>query len=766
MKNIIEKGTRSSSQSGMKRRSFVKALGGGIVLFFAPWSAMDLMALPAPQRRSLTKDYNAFLHIAEDGTVSCFTGKIEMGQGIITSLPQMMADELNVPLAKIKIVMGDTDLCPYDAGTWGSLSTRAFGPAMIAAAAEARAVLTEMAAEKLGVGTDRLEVTDGVISEIGNPASKVSYAELAKGKKLERYLEIKPMPEDYKKFTVVGKPLKHSDAYEKVTGRAKYAGDLKLPGMLHARILRPPSHGAKLASVDLSGAEAIEGVQVVRDGDFIAVLSENRDLADIAIVRINAEYTFDELKFNDSTVYDYINKGEYRANVIRNDGDVVAASEKCAKLFEHEYHDPYLAHAPIETHTALARFEDGKVTVWAGTQSPFGLQDSIVRELGMSLETVRVITPFVGGGFGGKSMYTQGVEAARLARITGTPVMVAWTRDEEFFYDIFHPVSVVKVRSGTDSDGRIIMWDYNVYLAGTRGAEVIYDVPNAKVTSHGEERSKYRVHPFATGPWRAPNNNTNTFARETQIDIMAAAAGIDPLEFRLSNMKDEKMAGVLRAVAEKFGYTPGKLPSGRGIGIACGTDAGTWVAFIAEVTVDVTEGTVKVERLACAQDMGLCVNPQGALIQMEGCMTMALGYTLTEEVKFDGGNVLDRNFDSYSIPKFSWLPKLDCVIMDRPDQPPQGGGEPAIIGVGAAVGNAIFDATGARLFRVPFTPERVLQAIRMSEGPGRSEGLKAGGSEGQKAEKSDGLRAGGSEGPADLKRRKRPKRRERTGTKR
>ena len=744
MKSTTDNQNRTAPRTGIKRRSFIKALGGGIVLFFAPWNSMDLLALPAPQRRSLTKDYNAFLHIATDGTVSCYTGKIEMGQGIITSLAQMMAEELNVPIAKVRMVMGDTDLCPYDAGTWGSLTTRAFGPAMRAAAAEARTVMVQMASEKLGVAADRLEVADGVIMESGNPSVRVSYAELAQGRKLERYLEIKPVPEDFTKYTLVGKPLKHSDAYDKVTGRAKYTGDLKLPGMLHARILRPPSHGAKLVSADLSAAEAMEGVQVVRDGDFIAVLSESRDLADLAIVRISTDHAHDELIVTSFSVFDYINRGEYRSNTVRDDGDVTAA-EQGSRLFEHEYHDPYLAHAPIETHTALAKFEDGKVTVWASTQSPFGLQDSIVRELGMTLDTVRVITPFVGGGFGGKSPSQQGVEAARLARMTGKPVMVAWTRDEEFFYDAFHPASVVKVKSGTDSEGRIILWDYNVYLAGTRGAEVIYDVPNARVTSHGEDRSKYRVHPFATGAWRAPNNNTNTFARETQVDIMAAAAGIDPLEFRLRNLKDEKMTGVLKAVAERFGYTPGKLPSGRGIGMACGTDAGTWVAFMAEVSVDRTTGTVKVLRLACAQDMGLCVNPQGALIQMEGCLTMALGYTLTEEVKYEGGKVLDRNFDSYSIPKFSWLPKLECIIMDRPDQPPQGGGEPAIIGVGAAVGNAIFDATGARLFRVPFTPERVMEAIGKSQGP------KVGESESLKVEMAEGSEGG--------KERRRPKRR-------
>jgi isoquinoline 1-oxidoreductase len=296
--------------------------------------------------------------------------------------------------------------------------------------------------------------------------------------------------------------------------------------------------------------------------------------------------------------------------------------------------------------------------------------------------------------------------------MTGKPVMVAWTRDEEFFYDNFHSAAVVKVNSGIDKNGKITMWDYHVYLAGTRGAEVIYDVPDMKVTSYSEDSAKYPVHPFDTGPWRAPNNNTNTFARETQIDIMASAAGMDPLEFRLKNLKDEKMIACLKSVADKFGYVPGKTPSGRGIGIACGTDAGTWVAEIAEVEVNKSTGTVKVIRVACSQDMGLCVNPQGALIQMEGCITMGLGYTLSEELKFEGGNITDRNFDTYQIPRFSWVPKIDCVILDRKDQAPQGGGEPAIIAVGAAVGNAIFDATGARLFRVPFTAERVLEALK------------------------------------------------------
>jgi isoquinoline 1-oxidoreductase len=703
---------RENGSPGIGRRDFFRILGGGILIFFQPWNVLDIMALPADQARSLPKDYNAFLHIAEDGTVTCYTGKIEMGQGIITSLAMEMADELNVPLEKVKMVMGDTDLCPYDGGTWGSMTTRGFGPSMRAAAAEARGVLLDLGSAKLGVPVSQLEVKEGTITDTKNPKNSVTYAQLTKGKRLEKFLDTKPPAEDYTKFTYIGKPYKRTDARLKVTGQAKYTGDLKLPGMVFARILRPPSHGAKLKSADVSAAEKMEGIKVVRDGDFIAVISENREKADQAIVKIKAEYSFDEMKVNDKTIFDWMLRADTASNVVRTTGDIEAGRKMSDRIVESEYHDVYLAHTPIETHTALAVIEGDKLTVWASTQTPFGLQNGIVRELGFPLEKVRVITPPVGGGFGGKGVFEQGIEAAKLAKLTGKPVMVVRTRDEEFFYDNFHSAAVTKVNSGFDNSGLIKFWDYHVYFAGTRGAETIYDVPNAKTTSYSRKKDAPPVHPFNTGAWRAPNNNTNTFARESQIDIMASKAGIDPLEFRLKNLKDEKMIACLKAVADKFGYTPGKTPGGRGIGVACGSDAGTWVAHMAEIKVDKNTGKVQVVRIACAQDMGLCVNPEGALIQMEGCITMGLGYTFTEEVMFEGGNILTRGFDTYEIPRFSWLPKIDCVILDRKDKAPQGGGEPAIIAIGAVISNAIHDATGARLFRTPLTPARVLEAIK------------------------------------------------------
>lgn len=702
----------TTEKHGMPRRDFFRILGGGIFIFFQPWSSFDLFGLPADQGRSLPKDFNAFLQIAEDGTVTCFTGKIEMGQGIITSLPQMMADELNVPIEKVKMVMGDTELCPFDQGTWGSMSTRIFGPNMRAAAAEARGVLLELASAQLGVPVSQLDVKDGIITDNKNLKNSVSYAQLTKGKKIEKFLDIKPSVEDYTRFKYIGRSYNHRDADLKVTGEAKYTGDLKIPGMVFARILRPPSHGAKLTSVDYSEAEKIEGTKVVRDGDLVAVINENRDEADEAIAKIKAEYSFNEMPVNDKTIFEWMLKADSSINVLKSSGDIDEGTKLSAKIFESEFHDPYLAHASIETHTALARIEGDKLTVWASTQSPFGLQSGISHELGFPIEKVRVIAPFIGGGFGGKGAFQQGIEAARLAKLTTKPVMLVWTRDEEFFYDTFHPAGVIKIKSGIDKDGLIKLWDYNIYYSGTRGSDTIYDVPNSKTTSYSEKRNGSPVHPFATGAWRAPNNNANTFAREVQIDIMASAAGIDPFEFRLRNLKDEKMKACLKAVADKFGYVAGKTPGDRGIGISVGIDAGTWVAHMAEVKVDKNTGKVQVLRIACAQDMGLCVNPEGATIQMEGCIMMGLGYTFTEELFFEGGNIQDRGFDTYQIPRFSWLPKIDTVILERKDKPPQGGGEPAIIGIGAVVANAIFDATGARLYRMPMTPARVLEAIK------------------------------------------------------
>ncbi len=692
----------------LNRREFLQTIGGGIIILFT----MGEM-LPAQGRRGGGErpDFNAYLLISEDGRVTCFTGKIEMGQGVVTSLAQMLADELDVSVESIDMVMGDTDRCPWDAGTWGSMSTPYFGPVLRAAGAEARTVLIELAAEQLNVPKERLDVENGAVFDKTQPQKKVTYAELAKGKKITRRLQQNAPLKEVSQLKVIGKSHDRMDAVEKVTGKAQYSGDIRVPGMVYAQILQPPSHGAKLKSIDTSAAEKIQGARVIRDDDLIAVLHERPDKAQEALELIKAEYDIPEAPFDDKSVFDYFLEHAGAGEAGNQAGDV-SRGEKLAKdVTEQTYLNSYVSHAPMEPHTALAHIEGGKLTVWASTQSPFGLQRQLTGAVQMAAENIRVITPFVGGGFGGKSSNGQAIQAARLAKISGKPVHVAWSRADEFFYDTFRPAAVVKIKSGLDDSSKMVLWDYHIYGMGSRGADVFYDVPNHRTTLYRRLADGSNMHLFGTGPWRAPDNNTNSFARESHIDIMASKAKMDPLEFRLKNLTNQKMQGVLKAAAEKFGYTPAKTPSGRGIGISCGIDVRVPVALIAQVEVDKQTGHVQVKRVVCAQDMGLVVNPEGATIQVEGCITMGMGYALTEEVHFEGGRILDMNFDTYELPRFSWVPKIETVLVEASDQPARGGGEPAIINMGAVIANAIHDAIGARLFQLPMTPERIKQAL-------------------------------------------------------
>jgi isoquinoline 1-oxidoreductase len=644
-------------------------------------------------------------------------GKVELGQGAMTSLPQLLADELDVPLDAVDIVMGDTDLCPWDMGTFGSLSVRQFGPVLRRAGAEARSALLEMASERLQVPVGALVVEAGVVRAAADATKTVTYAALTAGKRIERVVTGEVPLKPVSAFKVVGKSTPRRDVIEKVTGRAKYAGDIVPPGgALHARILRPPAHGATLASVDTSAAEKIAGVKVVRDGDMVAVLHERRDEADKALALVKAEWTRHDPPVDDRTIFDHFLQAAPAPQTAAQGGSLAEGEALASGVIEHTYYDSYMAHAAMEPHAAVAAVENGKVTVWAGTQTPFPLKNQIVQALRLPADKVRVITPYVGGGFGGKSASRQGVEAARLAVLTGKPVRVQWSREEEFFYDTFRPAAVIRIRSGLNSANRIVLWDYLVYCAGERGAAHFYDIPHHQTLVRGSWGGPGTpgLHPFAVGPWRAPGANTNAFARESHVDVLAARAGVDPVELRLQNLIDPRMVRVVKAVAKTFGWTPKAAPSGRGVGIACGIDAGTYVALMAEVAVDKATGRVQVKRIACAQEMGVVVNPEGARQQIEGCLTMGLGYALSEEIHFKGGEVLDRNFDSYELPRFSWLPRIDAVILDAPEIAAQGGGEPAIVPVGAVIANAIFDATGKRLYRMPMTPARVKEAL----GPG------------------------------------------------
>jgi isoquinoline 1-oxidoreductase len=701
----------SRESQALERRDFIKMLGGGIFILFTVSDWLELAA-QGPGGPSYPSDINAYLKIAEDGKVAVYSGKIEMGQGIMTSLAQEAADELGVAIESIQMIMGDTDLCPFDAGTFGSMSTRFFGPALRSAAAEAKAVLLDLAAEQLKAPREKLSVQNGAVFVTGDSKARLTFGQLAKGQKITRKLDGKIVTKKVAEFTIMGNSIRRLDSSEKVTGKAQYAGDVRLPGMLYARILRPPAHGAKLKTVDTGAAAKMAGVVIVNEGGLIATLHEDPEAAAKALETVNADWEVPAPAVDDTTIYDYILKNMTEGREADKRGDLAQGEKMAATVFEHRYEVPYGAHAPIETHAAIAKIENGRTTVWISTQGPFPNKQRIAEAIGVEPANVHVIAPYVGGGFGGKNPAPQAIEAARLAKITGKPVQVMYTRAEEFFYDTFRPAAVIKIKSGIDGAGKICLWDYSAYSCGSRSSEQFYDVAHNILRYYGQGMGgDSKVHPFGTGAWRAPGAPVNVFARESQIDIMAAKAKVDPLEFRLNNTSDKRMRSVLEAAAAMFGWKKAALPSGRGYGIACGIDAETYVAEIAEVSIDKASGRVKVNRVVAAQDMGFVVNPNGAQMQMEGCVTMGLGYTLGEDVQFKGGDILTRSLSSYELPRFSWLPEIETVLVKNDDIGPKGAGEPAIVPVGAAVANAIYDATGARIFRLPLTPDRVKQAL-------------------------------------------------------
>jgi len=695
--------------SGLNRRDFLKRMGGGITIALTTGSLGTVQSF-ANSEANDGPDFNAYLRVKDDGRIDCMVGKIEMGQSVFTSLKQLMAEELDVSLDDIDIFMGDTDLCPYDAGTWGSLSIRSFGRDFRMAAAEARATLLVLASKELETSIDKLKVDDGIVYVQDKPESKIPYAALAKGKQVVKSIEGDVKLKSPSEFKVMGKSVLRHDALEKVNGEAKFAADMRLPGMRYASILRPTDHRAKLKKADTTAATKIAGVEIVNQDGIIAALHEDPEIAYEAMGKIDARWEIPDSEIDNETIFEHLLETGKKEKVVEEAGSSEISSEYDFML-EETYQDGYKAHAPLEPHAATAMMEGDKLVVWASSQTPFGSRRDIAKALDIPEEKVQMKQVFLGGGFGGKIYNPQAIEVAKLTKITGKPIQLNYTRKEEFFYDYFRPAAVVKAKSVVSREGNIRNWNYDVYYAGARGSQFFYQCENKKVRSLSDAKDSDMGHLFSTGAWRAPGNSTNTFARESQLDTLASMIGMDPLDFRIKNLKEDKLKRTLKLAADKFGWDLINKPSGVGWGIACGYDAGTWVALITEVEVDKSTGFVQVNRCVCVQDMGLVVNPHGAKIQVEGGITMGLGYALTEDIEFKGGDIVSKNFDDYHITTFSMTPKIETFFVDDPNAAPQGGGEPAIIAVGGSVANAIYDACGARVTRLPMTPTGVLAAL-------------------------------------------------------
>jgi nicotinate dehydrogenase subunit B len=678
------------------RREFFQIAGAGLVVLLV---LEESRAQEQGQRRrggfrgATAPEIGAWIHIGEDGLVTAYTGKVELGQNIRTSLTQAVAEELRLPMSAVRLVMADTGLTPFDMGTFGSMTTPTMASQLHRAAAAAREALLDLAAEHWKIDRATLTAADGAVTD---PKTKQSakFGELTRGKKLLKKISSDVSVTPPVKWTVAGASVAKVDGQAIATGKHRYASDIKRPGMLYGKILRPIALGATLESVDARAAEETPGVVVVHDGNFVGVAAANEQSATHALAAIRAEWkTTPQPSGKD--LFGLLRK---KPADTRADGARDGAGAAHIKL-EATYTIAYIAHAPLEPRAAVAEWEGEKLTVWTGTQRPFGVQREIASAFQIPQERVRVIVPDTGSGYGGKHTGEAAVEAARLAKAAGKPVKVVWTREEEFTWAYFRPAGVIEVRSGASKDGKITAWEFHNYNSGGSALRTPYDVPNPRGGFHSVRS------PLRQGSYRALAATANHFARESHMDELAHGLGMEPMEFRLRNLKNARLRGVLEAAAKQFGWGKTKAPTDHGFGIAGGFEKGSYVAACAEVAVSRSSGRVKVVRVVTAFDCGAVVNPDHLKNQIEGATVMGLGGALFEAIQFDNGKILNARFSDYRVPRFADTPALETVLVDPKDVPSAGAGETPIVAVAPAVGNAIFAATGHRLRSLPMVPD-------------------------------------------------------------
>jgi nicotinate dehydrogenase subunit B len=686
------------------RREFFKFLGAGILVVCALKGAggQESGTGRRPSGEDLPNDIGGWLHIGENGTVTVYTGKVEVGQNIRTSLSQAVADELDVPVSKIQMVMGDTQLTPFDMGTFGSRTTPTMSPELRKAAAAARELLIGLAASRWQVDRRRLVASGGKITDAANKRS-VEYGALIKGQQLTQSISSEDTLIPATAWKVQGQSTAKVDGRDFVTGKHLYPSDQKVPEMLHGKILRPAAFGATLASLDSHDAEQIPGVTVVHDGNFVGVTAPSTEVASRAVAAIRAEWKAEPQPSN-RELFEYLKKNVIEGDDPTGDGSryVTGSVEKAMASAEHRleqtYTVSYIAHAPLEPRAALAKWTSDNLTVWTGTQRPFGVRSELAEAFRIPEERVRVLMPDTGSGYGGKHTGEAAIEAARLARAAKRPVKLVWTREEEFTWAYFRPAGVIEVRGGIRGDGTIAGWEFHNYNSGSAGIRTYYDVASQRIEFHAART------PLRQGSYRALAATANHFARESFMDELALLAKMDPLEFRLKNLKNERLRAVFEAAAKTFGWGRAKV-AGQGFGVGGGFEKAGNIATCAEVAVDRKSGDVKVVRVVTAFECGAIVNPDNLRNQIEGSNIMGLGGALFEAIEFENGRVLNGRFSSYRVPRFSDVPVLETVLLDRKDIPSAGAGECPMIGLAPAIGNAIFDATGVRLRALPMVPD-------------------------------------------------------------
>ena len=696
-------------QFNLQRRDFFKLMGAGIAIFTVAANAASAQESGGARRRNpdqdQPKDISSWLHINDDGIVTVFTGKVEVGQNTRTTLAQSVADELRVPLASVRMVMGDTALTPFDMGTFGSRSTPYMSPVLRRAASAARDLLLAQAAAEWNTTPDKLKASDGKIT---NPVTgaALSYAQLAQGKTLAHDMPDADPITPPTEWTVAGTSTPKIDARAFVTGQHQYTPDIRPANLLHAKVLRPESFAATLVSADLSAAQAMPGVVAVRDGDFVAVAAPSERAAEKAVAAIHAEWK-SKPQPSSKELYSYLKQNldtEDRPKP-NEKGSVANGLAAAAQRFEQTYTVAYIAHTPLEPRAAVADWKDDKLTVWTGSQRPFGVQEELSAALHIPKDRIRVIVPDTGSAYGGKHTADAALEAARLARAANRPVKIVWTREEEFTWSYFRPAGVIEIKSGISTDGKLTAWEFHNYNSGGSGIQTSYDVANQLIQFHPVNS------PLRQGSYRGLAATANHFARESFMDELAHAAKIDPFEFRMKNLSDPRLRAVFEAAAKGFGWPRKKSQPGQGFGMGGGLEKGGYVATFAEIAVDQSSKDVRVVRVVTAFECGAIVNPDGLRHQVIGANIMGLGGALFESIEFENGRISNPHFAQYRVPRFRDIPKIEAILLDRKDLPPAGAGETPIVGLAPAIGNAIFDATGIRLRALPLVP-RTLNALK------------------------------------------------------
>ena len=692
---------------GLRRRTFVQLVATGLMIAAAP---LPSYSQERGGRRGGgggggTRNVWERIHIGKDGVITLLAGKVEVGQGSRAEYSQAAAEELRVSAEQIQVVMSDTGLTPNDGNTAGSGSTPRTVPAIRQAAAAARQALLELASKRWSVERTSVELRNGKITHAATQRT-LTLGELAQSEELPKAFA-QPAPSaaaltavsDWK---VLGTSVPRPNARDLVTGTHRYPSDIKRPDMLRGKVLRAPSYGAKLISIDLTPAKEMKDVLVIQDGSFIGVAAPTSFRAQAALDVISKTAKWEAAPHPASKeVYDHL-RAHVAGGVPKNEfAEELAAAKKALRA---TYHTAYIQHAPMETRAAVAEWKDGQLTVWTGTQNPFGYRGELARALRLAEDKVRVIVPDTGGGFGGKHTGEVAIEAARLAQAAGKPVSLHWTRAEEFTWAVFRPAAVIDAEATLDEAGKLTSWHFININSGASAVETPYRTGKSRARSVNSEP------PLRHGSYRALASTANNFARESFMDELAAAAGADPLDFRLAHLPPGRLRDVLEVAAQRFNWrerVKQKRPN-VGVGLACGTEKGSFVSACVEVEIDRRQKKIILRHVCEVFECGAIINPDNLRAQVEGAIIMGLGPALREEMQFEAGRMQNASFSAYEVPRFRDVPEFDLHMLNRTDLPSAGAGETPIIAVAPAIGNAVFHAAGVRLREMPMRlPEKM-----------------------------------------------------------